>query len=414
MARPKKENTNETSNNNNTSRPQSEDFSQELIRQLNKDHGSNIAFNLASDDAPTEIKRWIPTGSRQLDYIVGNRQGGGWAEGRIIEVQSPPGLGKSHLCFAAARSVQHMGGIVVYVDTENATNIDNLTDLGIDIARRFVFVQTACTEEILSVIESTIIKARSMTKDVPVIVIWDSVSQSSPRAELEGDYDQNTIGLQARVLSKGMRKIANVIANQKVLLMLVSQQRTKIGVMYGDPTTTSGGMAIPYSSSTRIKLTGGKHIEKDGKVIGIEVTAKTIKNKVARPFRECSFQIHFGIGIKEHEQIFDFLREHGEKSGPAILESGASVIVEGVSAWKTLTIKDGKNVIEKKFQKSNFDEILADPQYKRYMDGLMDAAYIMKPMAEEHLTYKGVNSDSIEEVQAAASVNATAVDLVEA
>jgi len=409
MAKPKKE-INETTNH-----AHSEDFSQELIRQLNKDHGSNIAFNLASDDAPTEIKRWISTGSRQLDYIIGNRKGGGWAEGRIVEVQAPPGLGKSHLCFAAARSVQHMGGIVVYVDTENATNIDNLTDLGIDIAKRFVFVQTACTEEILSVIESTIIKARSMTKDVPVIVIWDSVSQSSPKAELEGTYEQNTIGLQARVLSKGMRKIANVIANQKVLLMLVSQQRTKIGVMYGDPTTTSGGMAIPYSASTRIKLTGGKHLEdKDGKTIGIEVTAKTIKNKVARPFRECTFQIHFGVGIREHEQIFDFLREHGEKNGPSIIEGGASVIVEGVSAWKTLTIKDGKNVIEKKFQKANFDDLLADPQYKKYLDALMDDAYVMKPLVEEHPTYKGVNSDSIEEVQAASAVNASAGDLAEA
>jgi len=394
---------------------QHDDFSQELIRQLNKEHGSNIAFNLASDDAPTEIKRWISTGSRQLDYVIGNRNGGGWAEGRIVEIQAQPGLGKSHLCFAAARSVQQMGGICVYVDTENATNIDNLADLGIDISKRFVFVQTACTEEILSVIESTITKARSMTKDVPVIVIWDSVSQSSPKAELEGDYDQNTIGLQARVLSKGMRKIANVISSQKVLLMLVSQQRTKIGVMYGDPTTTSGGMAIPYSASTRIKLTGGKQLEnKDGQVIGIQVTAKTIKNKVARPFRECTFEIHFGVGIKEHEQIFDFLREHCEKNGPAMV-NGHKVSVDGVSAWKTLSIsKDGKSIVEKKFNKSNFDEILADKVYKPFLDGLMDEAYIMKPLQEEHPTLKGVNTDSIEEVQAAEVANKSAGDIAEA
>jgi recombination protein RecA len=391
-----------------------EDFSQELIRQLNKEHGSNIAFNLASDDAPTEIKRWISTGSRQLDYVIGNRKGGGWAEGRIVEIQAQPGLGKSHLCFAAAHSVQQMGGICVYVDTENATNIDNLADLGIDVSKRFVFVQTACTEEILSVIESTIMKARSMTKDVPVIVIWDSVSQSSPKAELEGDYDQNTIGLQARVLSKGMRKIANVIANQKVLLMLVSQQRTKIGVMYGDPTTTSGGMAIPYSASTRIKLTGGKHLEKDGQVVGIQVTAKTIKNKVARPFRECTFEIHFGVGIREHEQIFDFLREHCEKNGPAIV-NGHKVSVDGVSAWKTLSIsKDGKSIVEKKFNKSNFDEILADKNYKPFLDGLMDEAYVMKPLQEEHPTLKGVNTDSVEEMQAADAMDKTAGDIAEA
>lgn len=405
MVKIKENNINNASNNKAT-----DDFSQDLIKQLNKEHGSNIAFNLASDDAPTEIKRWIATGSQQLNYIIGNRRDGGWAEGRIIEIQAQPGLGKSHLCFAAARSVQQMGGICVYVDTENATNIDNLTDLGIDISKRFVFVQTACTEEILSVIESTITKARSMTKDVPVIVIWDSVSQSSPKAELEGDYDQNTIGLQARVLSKGMRKIANVIANQKVLLMLVSQNRQKIGVMYGDPSTTPGGMAVPYASSTRVKLIGGKHLEdKDGNVIGIEVTAKTIKNKVARPFRECTFQIHFGVGIKEHEQIFDFLRAHCDKVGPATV-NGHLVSVEGAGAWKSVVIKNIKTgaVTEKKFNKSNFDEMLESPLYKTYLEGLMDEAYIMKPHVEEHSTYVGVNKDSVEEVQAAAMATAEA------
>jgi recombination protein RecA len=405
MAKPKKE---ENSNTSVATLAQTDDFSQDLIKQLNKEHGSNIAFNLASDDAPTEIKRWINTGSKQLNYIIGNRRNGGWAEGRIIEIQAQPGLGKSHLCFAAARSVQQMGGICVYVDTENATNIDNLTSLGIDISKRFVFVQTACTEEILSVIESTIIKARSMTKDVPVIVIWDSVSQSSPKAELEGDYDQNTIGLQARVLSKGMRKIANVIANQKVLLMLVSQNRQKIGVMYGDPNTTPGGMAVPYASSTRVKLIGGKQLEdKDGNVIGIEVTAKTIKNKVARPFRECTFQIHFGVGIKEHENVFDFLRAHCDKEGAATVDNHL-VSVEGAGAWKSVVIKNIKTgaVTEKKFNKSDFDEILENPLYKNYLEGLMDAAYIMKPHVDEHPTFTGVNKDSVEEVQAAAADSA--------
>lgn len=413
MARPKKD-TSETGNS--TANHEKDDFSQELIRQLNKEHGSNIAFNLATDDAPTEIKRWISSGSEQLNYIIGNRRDGGWAEGRIVEIQAQPGLGKSHICFAAARSVQQMGGIVVYVDTENATNIDNLTDLGIDISKKFVFVQTACTEEILGVIESTINKARSMTKDVPVIVIWDSVSQSSPRAELEGTYDQNTIGLQARVLSKGMRKIANVIANQKVLLMLVSQQRTKIGVMYGDPTTTSGGMAIPYSSSTRIKLIGGKHLEdKDGNVIGIEVTAKTIKNKVARPFRECTFQIHFGVGIKEHENVFDFLRQHCEKFGEAQVGDN-KVSVEGTGAWKTFRVTGPRNaiVVEKKFVKSNFDEILYNKEYRPYINGLMDAAYIMKPVDLEHPTYSGVNAESAEEMAAAQAIESTAGDIAEA
>lgn len=383
-----------------------DDFSQELIRQLNKEHGSNIAFNLASDDAPTDVKRWISTGAKELDYIISNRRDGGFPEGRIVEIQGPPSCGKSHIGFEVAKSTQKLGGIVVYVDTENATSPANLAQLGIDVAKRFVFVQTACTEEILSVIESTITKARAMTKDVPVTVIWDSVSQSSPKAELEGDYDQNTIGLQARVLSKGMRKIANVIGGQKVLLLLMSQQRTKIGVMYGDPTTTSGGMAVPYAASTRVKINTGKPVlAKDESTIGIEVTAKTIKNKVGRPFREATFQIHFGVGVVDHENLFDSLRLFCEKNGPVRVD-GVDVSIDGSGAWKVwkgIDSATGEVVFEKKFYKADFNQILKDSQYKKYFDELMDAAFIIKPHETEHPSLKGVDMTSIEEVQAASA-----------
>lgn len=390
------------SNTNTTNKANQEDFSQELIKQLNKEHGSNIAFNLASDEAPTDIKRWIPSGSKQLDFILSNRVNGGYAEGRIIEVQAQPGIGKSHMAFHLAKSVQQMGGIAVYVDTENATNVENLKNLGIDIARRFVFVQSPCTEEILSVIENTIKRARAMTKDVPVAVIWDSVSQSAPKAELEGAYDQNTIGLQARVLSKGMRKIANVIANEKVILFLVSQQRMKIGVMYGDPSTTSGGMAIPYAASVRIKLTGGKQLEdKDKNIYGIEVHAKTIKNKTSKPFRECTFQIHFGKGIVEHENIFDVLREYFEKHAPATVGS-EKCLVEGSGAWKTFKVTNAKGdtIVEKKFNKSEFGEkVLYNKEFTKYVDAMMEAAYVIRN-DEEHSTVVGIDMNSPEELQA--------------
>ena len=215
------------------------DFSAELIKQINKEAGSKIAFNLGTDDAPTNVKRWISTGSKQLDYIISNRHGGGIAEGRIIEIQGPTSLGKSHIAYEICKSTQQMGGIAVYIDTENATSVENLENIGIDIRRRFVFIQETCIEEIFKIIESTIEKARNLKADVPVTVIWDSVAASAPKAEIEGDYDQNTIGLAARVLSKGFRKITHVIGDKNVCLVLLNQQRVKIGVMYGDPSCVS-------------------------------------------------------------------------------------------------------------------------------------------------------------------------------
>jgi len=215
-----------------------DNFAADLIKSLNKDHGSRVAYNLACDISPTHVKRWISTGSKQLDYIISNRRNGGLPESRIVEIFGPPSIGKSHIAIQIARSTQEMNGVVVYVDTENATSVENLGLLGVDVNRRFVYVDTHCTEEVLSIAEATILKAKAMDKDVPVTIIWDSVAASSPKAELMGDYDKDSIGLQARAISKGMRKITGVIANQNVLFVILNQIRTKIGCVGPDTMVT--------------------------------------------------------------------------------------------------------------------------------------------------------------------------------
>jgi RecA/RadA recombinase len=269
-----------------------------------------------------------------------------------------------------------MGGIVVYIDTENATSVENLGLLGVDITKRFVYVDTHCTEEVLSIAEATITKAKAMDKDVPITIIWDSVAATSPKAELDGDYDANSIGLQARAISKGMRKITGIIANQNVLFVCLNQTRTKIGVMYGDPMTTSGGNAIPYHASVRIKLGAGSPIlNKAKETIGINVSAKTIKNKVSAPFRTCNFEIHFGKGIIEDEQVFDILRQHG----PETFESGEIVEIGGDGAWKQLLVSNSKNgevLLEKKFHKAEFGSIWRDPLYTKYIDDILDRCMV--------------------------------------
>ena len=375
-----------------------QDFASDLIKSLNKEHGSKVAYNLAYDESPTHVKRWVSTGSRQLDYIISNRSSGGLPEGRIVEIFGPPSIGKSHIAIQIARSTQSMGGIVVYIDTENATSVENLALLGVDISKRFVYIDTHCTEEVLSIAESTILKARAMEKDVPITIVWDSVAASSPKAELTGDYDQNSIGLQARAISKGMRKITGVIGQTNALFNCLNQIRTNIGVMYGDPTTTPGGKAIPFHSSVRIKLGAGQQItNKDKEVIGINVSAKTIKNKVAAPFRSCNFEIHFGKGIQEHEQLFDVLRKHGQADiGEFMVE------IAGTSSWKTLNVfnkKTGEVIVEKKFYKSDFGEILENPEYKPFLDKLIECAFVKGARSIEEYD---IDQDSYEEMRSIA------------
>lgn len=358
-----------------------DDMSAELIKALNKEIGTRVAYNLNVDEAPTIVKRWISTGSRQLDYIISGKRNGGVPEGRLTEISGLPSIGKSHIAFQLCRSVQKMGGLVIYIDTENAVPLDKLQHMGIDVGKRFVYCDTHCTEEVFAIMESTILKVKSLhSKDIPILIVWDSVAATSPKAELDGDYDKDTIGLQARVIAKGMRKIIGVIGQNNVTLVCLNQLKVKIGVMFGDPMTTPGGNAIPYHASVRLRLSGGTQIkDKNDNVIGINIIATTNKNKVTSPFRKAHLRIHFGKGTVEHEELFDLLRTFSEKNGPvAVGEKKDKVaLVEGTSGWKTLRVVDvetGEVFIEKKFTKTQFGEVLEDPEYNVILEDLLEQA----------------------------------------
>lgn len=359
-----------------------DDMMASLIKDLNKEFGVRVAYNLSEMDAPTVVKRWIDTGSIQLNYAIRNATDGGYPEGRIIEISGAPSIGKSHLAYHAASIAQKMGGLVVYIDTENATPVAKLSSMGIDITRRFVYIDTHCTEEVFSVIESTILKAKQIIeKNVPILVIWDSIAATSPKAELDGEYEDNTIGLQARVISKGMRKITGVIGQNNVTLLCLNQLRTAIGVMHGDPDISPGGKSIPYHSSVRIKLTSGTQVkDKSGNVIGIHVIATTKKNKVSLPFRKVEFDIVFGKGIVEDDYIFDEVRAHCKENG-GVVRDGIKVNISGEGAWKELCVNDettGVVLLEKKFYKSEFGAMMQDETYRKYIMMAIDDAYTIK------------------------------------
>lgn len=363
----------------------SDDMALELIKDLNKEFGCRVAYNLAEAGAPTIVRQWISSGSLMLDYAIANKRNGGYPGGRIIEISGLPSTGKSHLAYEAARTVQQMGGLVVYVDTENATPVEKLGHMGIDVKKRFVYVDTHCTEEVFAVIDSVIRKAEKISaKGLPVLAIWDSVAATAPKAELDGDYDQNTVGLQARTLSKGMRKITGVIGENGVTLLCLNQLRMKIGVNYGDPYVTPGGAAIPFHASVRVRLTGeGSPIkDKNGNVIGIKVPLKIQKNKVGPPYRSFYIEIHFGKGIVETDALIEAGIEYCIKNGP--VKRGDKLFqMEGKGkSWKTFMVStdDGEVLLEKKFQKDSFDNLLHKEQgvsdlMKEFYDGVLSVIY---------------------------------------
>lgn len=355
-----------------------DDFSDQLIKDLNKSMGMKVAWDLSKGDAPTVVKRWVDSGSTQLNYLIRNAAEGGYPEGRIVEVSGLPSTGKSTLALLAAANVQRQGGLVIYIDSENAIMVDRIHQLGVDVNKRFVYVESSVTEDVFAIIEQTILKAKQVVKDVPILIVWDSLASCSPKAEAESSFDQNSMGLQARTLSKGFRKITQTIGQNAVTLMCLNQLREAIGVMHGDPYVSPGGKSLPFHASVRIRLGSGRKVEdKNKNVVGSHVTVTTIKNKVGINFRKCELDIMFGRGIQEDEYIFDEVRSFCAEHGP-IIRDGKSMLISGVSAWKELLVTDtvtNEVIVNKKFHKSDFGSVRNVPEYKQYVDQIIDTAY---------------------------------------
>ena len=344
---------------------------QDLMKLVNKKAGRHVAHDLTGVN-PTEVKEWIPTGSRWLDSIICRGQVAGIPVGKVSELAGLTSTGKSYMAAQIAANAQKQGKIVVYFDSESAIDPDFLERTGCDLGR-LMYIQATSVEFVLETIEELL-----GASDDQLLFIWDSLAFTPSVSDVEGDFNpQSSMAVKARILAKGMSKLVIPIADKQATLLVLNQLKTNIPsgpnariIAMTTPYMTPGGKALHYSYSLRIWLTGrnakSAFVEDDkGFRIGSEVKAKIEKSRFGTQGRNCAFRILWGteeVGINDEESWLDAI-----KSSEYLTCGGA---------WYTLTMPDGYT---KKFQPSKWAEIIkTDEEFRNKITQLMDEEVVQK------------------------------------
>ena len=286
----------------------------QALKLIEKEYGKGSVMKLGAEPEKIEV---ISSGSISLDKALGV---GGYPKGRIIEIYGPESSGKTTFALHAIANAQKNGGFAAFIDAEHALDPTYAHALGVDI-ENLVLSQPDNGEQALEIAEALI---KSSSIDVLVV---DSVAALVPEAELNGDMGDSHVGLHARLMSQAMRKLSGIISKTKCVAIFINQIREKVGVMFGNPETTTGGRALKFYSSVRLEIRRGEQIKDGTSAIGNRTTIKVVKNKVAPPFRTCEVEIIYGQGISHLGEIVDLATEMGliEKSGSWFSYNGEKI-----------------------------------------------------------------------------------------
>lgn len=352
--------------------PDRDELAQLIADSLNKlnKNGEQVAFFLdGKEQTPTDFTDFISTGATMLDIAISNRPNGGIAVGRITELQGLEGSGKSLVSAHILANTIKRGGVGVLIDTETAVNRDFFRAIGID-TNKLLYVQQDALEDVFDGITGIIESVRKSDKNKLVTIVVDSIAAASTKKEIEADFNKDGYATdKAIIISKAMRKITNMLGRERIALVFTNQLRQKLNAMpFGDQYTTSGGKALGFHASTRIRLAQiGKIKNNSGDVVGVKVKANITKNRLGPPHREAEFEIFFDRGIDDYSAWLKVLKDNK--------------LVKQAGAWYTFVDKNTGEEI--KFQSKDFPEFLdADKERKENLYSQICDAVVMRYQTE--------------------------------